>query len=278
VPVEAGKGATADLRLSAAGSRELQQAIPKLRAALGQVRGQVRRANHAVVSGAKVELRQPGKAGLVASTVSDRQGQFVLAALPGTYELKVQRPTFRTASSAVRVTAGGIARPHVVLTAAANTPRAIQPNGKLVAGTAGRDARSTESGTDSSPASLAFKRGATVTVQGKPAGGELRGHVTDLATGKAIAGASISVDGRGRGTTDSRGGFTIAGLEPGAHRVRAARAGFSPGERSVNLPAGRATSVTLGLRSTSALPSKRPTATPRRPPGTPKRPPGTMPR
>jgi hypothetical protein len=272
VVVKARQGSQAMLQLAShprlARSLGMGKPVP-VRGALGQIRGQVREANHAVVSGAKVELRRPGKTGLVAHAVSDRRGEFLLAALPGTYEMKVQRPTFRSASSAVRVTAGGIARPRVVLAAAATTPGAIQPNRKLVTATAGRDTRSTPSGIASNPASVAAGRGATQSVQGRPARVELRGQVTDLATGKGIAGASISVDGRGRGTTDRRGGFVITGLEPGVHRVRAARAGFSPGERSVNLFAGKeSNSVALGLRSTSAPPAKRPTGAPKRPPGT----------
>jgi len=271
VPVEAGKRATADLRLSAMGSWELQQAIPKLRAALGQIRGQVRGANHGAVSGARVELRKAGRAGLVASAVSDRRGEFVLAALPGTYEMKVQRSTFRSAASSVKVSAGGVARPQVVLAAVGTTPGVSQRNGKLVAGTAGRDTRDTRSPpnreTSGNSGSVAFKRGTVPSVQGRPARADLRGQVIDLATGKAIAGATISVDGRSRGTTDSRGGFAITGLEPGAHRVKAARAGFSPGERSVTLYAGKTGSVTVGLRSVAAPPAKRSRGTARRPPG-----------
>jgi hypothetical protein len=75
--------------------------------------------------------------------------------------------------------------------------------------------------------------------------------VTDVVTGKGIAGARVSLEGRFRATTDTRGAFTIIGLAPGTYRLEVTRAGFSSAGREVTVAAGRASSLAVKLRSTA---------------------------
>src|SRR3977135_4095862 len=61
--------------------------------------------------------------------------------------------------------------------------------------------------------------------------GTITGHVTDAPTGRPVVGVRIAVVGMDRGAiTREDGGFVIADVPDGAHRVRASRIGFTPQE------------------------------------------------
>ena len=81
---------------------------------------------------------------------------------------------------------------------------------------------------------------------------ELRGHVGDDATGRAIAGAEIVViGGAERAETDADGAFDIRGLEPRHYRLRARAVGHVPVEREIDVDNGRVTTVNFSLRAVS---------------------------
>lgn len=86
---------------------------------------------------------------------------------------------------------------------------------------------------------------------GAPAG-EVQGRVADP-EGLVVSGVVVTIVNLSSGaarstTTGNEGNFTFAGLAPGAYRVRAALAGFTPAERdSVQVTAGAVIEVVLEL-------------------------------
>ena len=66
------------------------------------------------------------------------------------------------------------------------------------------------------------------------------GHVVDALTHEAIAGAAVRVGGRPVAETDAAGRFVLRGLCAGPLAVEVERAGYLPGQRTVELGAGTA--------------------------------------
>ena len=59
-----------------------------------------------------------------------------------------------------------------------------------------------------------------LTLYGQTVPGSIRGRITNAATGEAIAGANVIIDGTQRGTaTDTAGFFLLSGLTPGNYRL-----------------------------------------------------------
>jgi acid phosphatase len=79
--------------------------------------------------------------------------------------------------------------------------------------------------------------------------GTITGHVTDSATGAAIAGASVSYSG-GSTTTDSTGSYTFTSVPAGTYSVTASHSGYVNQTNSVTV--SPATTSTLNFQLTAA--------------------------
>jgi len=91
---------------------------------VARVSGVVTDANNAVLPGARVELQQKGS--VVASAISDGQGQFTISYLaPGDYTLVVYYVGFSKFEVPVTVTAGKLARMNAVLNVASESESVI---------------------------------------------------------------------------------------------------------------------------------------------------------
>lgn len=199
----------------------------------------------------------------------------------GTHELTGQGSAGSKGSQRVMVQTGRVSRVDLRLSAgrqvvpSAGTGLRVSKAGPLLRGEAARAAArrviaggrvSASSASTSSRTSASKNRRATEegrssssrSGEAKRTPGELRGQVTDLATGRGIAGARVSLGGRLRATTDSRGAFTISGIKPGTHRLEVSREGFSSAGREVRVAAGSSGTTTVRLRSTAAAFAKRP--------------------
>lgn len=79
---------------------------------------------------------------------------------------------------------------------------------------------------------------------------ELRGRVTDAATGRPLGGAEITIQGHAeRGEASTDGEFVVRGLEPNRYRLRARALGYLPVERDVDVANGRVTTIDVALRA-----------------------------
>ena len=68
---------------------------------------------------------------------------------------------------------------------------------------------------------------------------QIGGQVVRAAGGAPVEGANVRLMAAGREiTTDSRGRYSFAGLNPGLHRIRASATGLTPIERDVSVPDG----------------------------------------
>ncbi len=85
--------------------------------------------------------------------------------------------------------------------------------------------------------------------------GTIVGRVTDKATGTAIGGATVSVDGIGKSeVTNGEGHYRIEGVEPGTHTVHARYIGYAPGSVEVKVPeVGEVTADLALVKSTQKL-------------------------
>jgi hypothetical protein len=102
-----------------------------------------------------------------------------------------------------------------------------------------------------------FTLGAMPTALAQP--GELRGRVTDAATGAAMPYANVAIVSRGAvvsGTSaDSTGYYRIKPLEAGAYHVRASFVTYRPAEiTGVRIESGRITYLDLALDRDNDLP------------------------
>lgn len=87
----------------------------------------------------------------------------------------------------------------------------------------------------------------------QPATGELRGVVTDNATGRPLASAGVSVRRAGGentlaggALTDAGGAFRVDGLRPGRYTVRVSIIGYEPREQTAAIEPGATAPVDLG--------------------------------
>lgn len=78
--------------------------------------------------------------------------------------------------------------------------------------------------------------------------GSVAGKVSDKKTGRAIPFASITIPGAKRGgLTDSEGHFTVSGVPPGSHEVRAQYLGYKSESQTVVVVAGRSVTLNFAL-------------------------------
>nr|MBA2708875.1 TonB-dependent receptor [Gemmatimonadaceae bacterium] len=87
----------------------------------------------------------------------------------------------------------------------------------------------------------------------QPSTGTIRGRVTDAAGGRGLPEVQIIVDGTRIGTVSGSGGeFTLGNVPTGPRTIVFRRIGYQPATRAVNLAAGAASSIDIGL-TVSAL-------------------------
>src|SRR5437870_4441479 len=78
--------------------------------------------------------------------------------------------------------------------------------------------------------------------------GTITGHVTDAPTRRPVVGVRVTVVGSDRGAvTRDDGGYTLADVPEGAHRVRASRIGFTAQEQTVVVIAGQSVTADFTL-------------------------------
>ena len=78
--------------------------------------------------------------------------------------------------------------------------------------------------------------------------GTITGHVTDAPTRRPVVGVRVTVLGSDRGAvTREDGGYTLADVPEGAHRVRASRIGFTAQEQTVVVVAGQSVTADFTL-------------------------------
>jgi TonB-linked SusC/RagA family outer membrane protein len=80
--------------------------------------------------------------------------------------------------------------------------------------------------------------------------GNLRGTVTDSATGRGVPSARVIVPGTTRGVaTDDQGRYTLSGLRPGPTTVSVQRIGYAAGSRSGTVIAGQTVTLDVTIRA-----------------------------
>ncbi|MGH2408152.1 MAG: carboxypeptidase regulatory-like domain-containing protein [Candidatus Limnocylindrales bacterium] len=92
---------------------------------------------------------------------------------------------------------------------------------------------------------------ANLTLTALPANGAVSGTITDSASSKGIAGATVS-DGSTTATTDSAGAYTLANLPAGSYSLTAAASGFAGASRTVAVIAGQTATAAFALTATAA--------------------------
>ena len=85
---------------------------------------------------------------------------------------------------------------------------------------------------------------------GRAGTGVLAGKVQDSG-GRALAHATIEVDGAPRGRTSGWGEFRVEGLDPGTHRLAVLLSGYKTGQGQVSVPAGGTREILVSLSPTS---------------------------
>jgi outer membrane receptor protein involved in Fe transport len=81
-----------------------------------------------------------------------------------------------------------------------------------------------------------------------PDTGAIVGRVTDAASGSALAGATVSVEGtRSNAGTDANGRYRVGGLATGRYTVRARYIGYKPASVSIEVRAGEDATADLAL-------------------------------
>jgi len=103
--------------------------------------------------------------------------------------------------------------------------------------------------------SVTVSSGATSTLNFQlspaPTPGAITGHVTNSATGAAIAGATVTFSG-GSATTDSNGAYSFTNVAPGTYSLTASQTGFTSQTGSVNVSSGTTSTLDFQLSPASS--------------------------
>jgi uncharacterized membrane protein len=110
---------------------------------------------------------------------------------------------------------------------------------------------------------LTPKPGGATASGGREGTGQLRGRVTDDKTGRPIAGAIVSLQGRSD-ATDTSGQYAIANIQPGKHRVNVTSSNYSTETDSVEVRAESTTTKNFELRARSGAGSGPASGSPRK--------------
>jgi len=77
--------------------------------------------------------------------------------------------------------------------------------------------------------------------------GAIAGKVTNAGTGKAIRGATVTVDSGQSATTNGRGQYQVDGVAAGSHVVTASATGYLPATNSVTVTGGQTAALDFAL-------------------------------
>ncbi|MCX6579727.1 MAG: carboxypeptidase regulatory-like domain-containing protein [Candidatus Aminicenantes bacterium] len=189
------------------------------------------------VAGAKVTIIKAGRAISVSTLAS---GKYLLKDLqPGTYRVLVSKPGFKSSSCDISLKAGKTQKLFFKLEEPSPYIRKIlgqqHAKGKPVI------------------VQTVPRAGKTVVIVPhvvRPApmvNGRLTGRVITAGTGKPIAGATISIAGRGSVASGPGGGYSFMNLPPGTYQVSVGRIGFSGSSRTITIKSGQTVAVDFAL-------------------------------
>jgi phosphatidylinositol-3-phosphatase len=261
VTVSSGATATLDFHLTASSSP-------------GAITGHVTNASTgAAIAGATVSFSG-------GSTTTDSSGAYSFSNVaPGTYNVTASQAGFNSQTGSVTVSSGATSTLNFQLSAApspgafmghvtnASTGAAIA--GATVSFSGGStttdsngaysftnvapgaySVTASQTGFTSQTGSVTVNSGATSTLdfQLSPAStpGTITGRVTNITTGGAVSGATVSFSG-GSTTADSSGNYTFTNVTPGTYNVTATHTGYFPVTKAATVASGAAVTVNFAL-------------------------------
>jgi hypothetical protein len=196
-----------------------------VRGAGTRLHGVVQGSDKRVLAGAKVIAMLPPAA---ISAFADSKGRYAFQDLkPGSYRIIASKAGYETATQSVVVRAGkqetrdfrlGVKAPSRVLIRTARTP-----------------------------VPTATRAPTRAPVEVRVARGALRGTIVDAKTGRAVAGATVSISGAGSVASSGSGGFGLGNLAAGQYRIVVRRSGYLDAEARVMVRGGDTASLTIRL-------------------------------
>ncbi|KYC53458.1 MAG: PEGA domain protein [Candidatus Methanofastidiosum methylothiophilum] len=155
-------------------------------------------------------------------------GNIVLNAIRGTLTVSVKDDkgaTINTATVTIRSSAGAVVRS--ITTSGGTGSTQLAPGAYRVSAVSSGFAESLQQTTN-----ITSNQTSSVSITLAPATGSIRVVAKD-ASGAALAGASVYVDGSLSGITDSNGELLVTGLKLGTHTVRITKGGYTTVEEQV---------------------------------------------
>lgn len=260
VQVAAKKSSESKIQFGAADSIPVVRSQQSLltRGAGGVLRGMVLDIQKRPLEGAKITVVQQTRA---ASVLSGPSGKYLLQNLrPGLYRVLVSKPGYDSISRSVSVIAGGgeprdyqLKKTDSLFIQSALAARLVGRNPGL------GDSKRTEKNRENQPRKeILTTNGPAVRVA------RLQGRVNDAKTGKPVAGATVSIQGRPRAKTDVAGNYGVIELPAGSYQIIVSRTGFSDQQRIVRALPGNSTQENFALVAEKGIDAKavvrRPTA------------------
>lgn len=194
------------------------------------------------VAHAKVTIMRAGRAISVSTLTS---GKYLFKDLqPGTYRILVSKPGFKTSACDISLKAGKLEKLFFKLEGPPPHIRKILEH---------QHAKVKPVIVKPAP----HHPGKTVVIVPPPpppvvrpapiVNGRLTGRVITAGTGKPIAGATISIAGRGSVTSGAGGGYSFSNLAPGTYQVSVGKIGFSGSSRTITIKSGQTVTVDFAL-------------------------------
>jgi len=191
------------------------------------------------LAGAKVTIIKAGRAISVSTLTS---GKYLLKDLqPGTYRVLVSKPGFKSSTCDTSLKAGKTQKLFFKLEGPPPHIRKILEH-----------QHAKVKPVIVKPVPRAGKTVVIVPPVVKPApalivNGRLTGQVSDARTGKPIAGAAISIAGRGSVASGPGGGYSFMNLPPGTYQVSVGKFGYLGSSRTITVSAGKTVAVNFAL-------------------------------
>ncbi len=240
ISLRPGGNEPASFRMTQSNSKFDREVAPRLMAAMGEVRGQVRGADRRPIANAIVELRASGNTSGGDRVVTNARGEYALKALQGRYELRVLQQRYQAYSSKVELRARDSVRADVELkeNSGASTVRGSKGE---------RSDGSLRGPVTDDQNHKAVPGGRSGIRSQETLRAQLRGRVLDDRTGKPISGARVSVQGRSD-VTDNSGSYRIDDLPVGRLQIAVAKAGYAGASTAVEIKAGTMTNRNFDLK------------------------------